>query len=48
MLRNYGSEKKYFNEFIGLNSRLDELQAAFLRLSSEIWIESIRTKENLL
>ncbi|UTN06508.1 DegT/DnrJ/EryC1/StrS family aminotransferase [Flavobacterium bizetiae] len=29
-LRNYGSEKKYFNEYIGVNSRLDELQAAFL------------------
>ncbi|KUJ61887.1 aminotransferase [Flavobacteriaceae bacterium CRH] len=31
-LRNYGSEKKYHNEFIGVNSRLDELQAAFLNL----------------
>lgn len=31
-LRNYGSEKKYYNKFIGLNSRLDELQAAFLNV----------------
>lgn len=31
-LRNYGSEKKYHNEFIGVNSRLDELQAAFLNV----------------
>ena len=31
-LRNYGSEKKYQNEFIGVNSRLDELQAAFLNV----------------
>jgi dTDP-4-amino-4,6-dideoxygalactose transaminase len=30
--RNYGSEKKYHNEFIGTNSRLDELQAAFLNV----------------
>ena len=30
-LRNYGSKKKYENEYIGFNSRLDELQAAFLR-----------------
>jgi dTDP-4-amino-4,6-dideoxygalactose transaminase len=30
MFRNYGSEKKYYNEYIGLNSRLDEIQAAFL------------------
>lgn len=29
-LRNYGSQKKYYNERIGYNSRLDELQAAFL------------------
>lgn len=31
-LRNYGSRKKYFNEVQGFNSRLDELQAAFLRV----------------
>ena len=31
VLRNYGSQKKYFNEVKGYNSRLDELQAAFLR-----------------
>lgn len=31
-LRNYGSNKKYYNEFIGINSRLDELQAAFLNV----------------
>lgn len=29
-LRNYGSHKKYYNDYIGINSRLDELQAAFL------------------
>jgi dTDP-4-amino-4,6-dideoxygalactose transaminase len=32
LLRNYGSSKKYYNEFKGFNSRLDELQAAFLRV----------------
>lgn len=31
MLRNYGSRVKYHNEAQGFNSRLDELQAAFLR-----------------
>jgi dTDP-4-amino-4,6-dideoxygalactose transaminase len=30
MLRNYGSEKKYHNEEIGFNMRLDEVQAGFL------------------
>ena len=30
--RNYGSRVKYDNEILGFNSRLDELQAAFLRV----------------
>lgn len=30
--RNYGSEKKYYNKYIGYNSRLDELQAGLLRI----------------
>jgi dTDP-4-amino-4,6-dideoxygalactose transaminase len=30
MLRNYGSKIKYYNEEAGFNSRLDEVQAAFL------------------
>ncbi|NUN64587.1 DegT/DnrJ/EryC1/StrS family aminotransferase [Pseudanabaena biceps] len=32
LLRNYGSRVKYENEIQGYNSRLDELQAAFLRV----------------
>lgn len=31
-LRNYGAEKKYHHEFIGTNSRLDEIQASILSL----------------
>ncbi|HLX81362.1 MAG TPA: DegT/DnrJ/EryC1/StrS family aminotransferase [Burkholderiales bacterium] len=31
-LRNYGFTKKHFNEYQGSNSRLDELQAALLRV----------------
>lgn len=31
-LRNYGSQKKYYNEVIGFNNRLDECQAAFLNV----------------
>lgn len=30
--RNYGSREKYVNEYVGVNSRLDEMQAAMLRV----------------
>lgn len=30
--RNYGSKQKYVNEYVGVNSRLDEMQAALLRV----------------
>jgi dTDP-4-amino-4,6-dideoxygalactose transaminase len=32
VIGNYGSEVKYYNETKGINSRLDEFQAAFLRV----------------
>jgi dTDP-4-amino-4,6-dideoxygalactose transaminase len=32
VLRNYGSRVKYYNEVVGYNSRLDEIQAAFLSI----------------
>lgn len=32
VMRNYGSEKKYYNEVKGINSRLDEIQASFLSI----------------
>ena len=32
VLRNYGSRTKYYNDVKGVNSRLDPLQAAFLRV----------------
>ena len=31
-LGNYGSQKKYINDYQGLNSRLDEIQATFLNI----------------
>lgn len=32
LLRNYGSEEKYTNKIVGYNSRLDDMQAAFLSI----------------
>jgi dTDP-4-amino-4,6-dideoxygalactose transaminase len=31
-LRNYGCHEKYYNNYIGINSRLDEIQAGFLSI----------------
>lgn len=35
VLRNYGAKSKYVNDLIGVNSRLDELQAVFLNIKLE-------------
>ena len=46
-LRNYGSNKKYHNEFVGVNSRLDEIQAAFLRVKLP-YLDKINEHKNKL
>lgn len=32
IIRNYGSEKRYYNKVVGANSRLDEIQAGLLQV----------------
>lgn len=32
MFRNYGQSQKYYHDFVGINSRLDEIQAVVLRV----------------
>ncbi len=45
-LRNYGSHKKYENLYQGVNSRLDELQAALLRVKlPHLPAETVRRQE---
>ena len=46
-LRNYGSREKYVNEYIGYNSRLDELQAGFLRIKLKYLDEITSHKRRL-
>ena len=45
--RNYGSKQKYVNEYVGLNSRLDEMQAALLRVKLRHLNEMTRHKRAL-
>lgn len=45
MLRNYGSKVKYYNEIEGINSRLDEIQAALLRIKLS-HLEELRKERN--
>lgn len=47
MLRNYGSEKKYYNKLVGVNSRLDELQAALLHTKLGHLDELIAERERI-
>ena len=46
-LRNYGSNVKYYNEVIGYNSRLDEVQAAFLLVKLKKINEITKHKQKL-
>ena len=45
MFRNYGSEKRYYNKVVGTNSRLDEIQAALLRVKLK-YIEEITEEKS--
>jgi dTDP-4-amino-4,6-dideoxygalactose transaminase len=47
MLGNYGSRKKYENIYQGVNSRLDEIQAAFLRVKLKYLDNEILTRKKI-
>jgi len=46
-LRNYGSSVKYYNDDLGYNSRLDEIQAGFLSIKLEILDDITNYKREL-
>lgn len=45
--RNYGSEKRYYNQVVGTNSRLDEMQAGLLRVKLS-HLDEMNTERNIL
>lgn len=47
IIRNYGSEERYHNSEVGMNSRLDELQAGLLRVKMAYLDEMNREREAL-
>lgn len=46
-LRNYGSEKKYHNQYLGYNNRMDEIQAAFLRVKLRYLDQEIEERRKI-
>ena len=47
IFRNYGSERRYYNKFVGANSRLDEIQAGLLRVKLKHIQELTKEKEKI-
>lgn len=47
VLRNYGSDRRYYNEVVGYNSRLDELQAGLLRVKLSHLDELTKEREKI-
>jgi dTDP-4-amino-4,6-dideoxygalactose transaminase len=45
MYRNYGSRKHYYNEVVGMNSRLDEIQAGLLRVKLQ-YLDQFNAERN--
>ncbi len=48
VLRNYGSEEKYHNKYVGYNARLDEIQAGLLRVKLSHLEELTKEREKIV
>jgi len=48
MLRNYGSKVKYQNEILGVNSRLDEIQAAILNVKLKYYPDLLLQRKTIV
>lgn len=46
-LRNYGSHKKYENIYVGMNSRLDEMQAAMLSVKLKHLVDETKRRKEI-
>ena len=46
-LKNYGSDTKYIHNYLGYNSRLDEIQAAFLNIKLSSLDEEIKKRKKI-
>lgn len=46
-LRNYGSSKKYYNDILGYNNRLDELQSAFLSVKLKYIVQWTKDRQEI-
>jgi dTDP-4-amino-4,6-dideoxygalactose transaminase len=47
MLRVHGTRKKYYHEFLGFNSRLDTIQAAFLNIKLPLLNQSLESRRRI-
>lgn len=46
-IRNHGQEKRYYHKYIGVNSRLDTIQAAVLNVKLKYYNTEIQTRQEL-
>jgi len=46
MMRNHGQEKRYFHKYVGMNGRMDTIQAAVLKIKLRHFEEELKLRED--